>query len=239
LQAGVEPPSSGQGGKPWRGIILFCLTGGAMLSVAYFSPLRQYLSRYSEISGQLRSLGLLAPLSLTLLIALLVAVGFPRLPLCVLAGMSLGFWLGLLCGQTGALLGSYLVFGLARWSGRSWTDGYLAERKKIQSLIQRGGAWGVVLARQLPVPNMLVNVTCGLLPVSARDFAIGTVIGQIPQAIPCTLIGAGLLEESILKSMGLISLAIIAALFLWAALRPGAMRGCADSDRDKKTPNPI
>lgn len=192
---------------------------GVLLAVVYLSPLRSYLGRWREISDSLRSLGLLGPAVLTLSVAGLVALGFPRLLFCVIAGMTFGFWAGLLWAQLGTLLGNYLVFLTARWWGREWAKRYLAKRNGLHDLLRREGASGVILARQLPVPGLLVNLTCGLLSIRHRHFLLGTLLGQLPEAIPCTLIGAGALQASFAKSVGAIGLAVAFAVVVWLGLR--------------------
>jgi hypothetical protein len=59
-------------------------------ALVYLSPLRAWLGRLREISGQIRGLGVLAPLVVTASIAVLVALGCPRLVFCAIAGMALG-----------------------------------------------------------------------------------------------------------------------------------------------------
>ena len=98
---------------PWRRITVLAAIVGVMLALVYLSPLRAWLGRLREISDQIRGLGVLAPLVVMVSIAVLVAVGFPRLVLCAIAGMALGFWSGLLWAQLGTLLGNYATFLVA------------------------------------------------------------------------------------------------------------------------------
>jgi uncharacterized membrane protein YdjX (TVP38/TMEM64 family) len=65
----------------------------------------------------------------------------------------------------------------------------------------------------------VINLACALLPIRHLDFLIGTIIGQLPQAIPCTLIGAGALQPSFTRSMGIIGLALFASILAWVGLR--------------------
>ena len=204
---------------PWTKILLLAAVVGALLAVVYLSPLRDYLGRAREISEHVRALGMLAPLVLTISVAALVAIGFPRLVLCVIAGMALGFWSGVLWTQLGTLLGNYAVFLLARRSGRAWAQRYLSRRGKLHSLIRQEGISGVILARQLPVPGLLINLACGLVSIRHRDFLLGTILGQLPEAVPCTLIGAGAIEGSFQKSVWVIGLAVVATIVAWIALR--------------------
>ncbi len=213
--AGVEV----EAGPPWRKLVLLALVVGVLLAVVYLSPLREYLGRFKEVSDQIKSLGLLAPLFLTVSVAILVAVGFPRLLFCVVAGMALGFWSGLLWTQLGTLLGNYLVFLLARRGGRDWAQRYLSKRGRLHSLVHQEGMTGVILARQLPLPGLIVNLACALLPIRHRDYLLGTILGQLPAAVPCTLFGAGVLQTSPARSAGIITLGVIAAVVAWIGLR--------------------
>ena len=212
-------------GPAWRKIVFLAIGAGILLAVLYASPLRVYLSRWHEVSRDIRNFGPLAPLVLTVSVAVLVAVGFPRLVLCVIAGMALGFWSGLLWAQLGTFLGNYALFALVRSGWRDWGQRLLAKRLHVRAAIQQRGVLGVVLARQVPLPGLVINLACALLPIGHADFILGTIIGQLPQAIPWTLIGAGALQQSFGKSIGLISLAVIVAILAWFGVRYALRRG--------------
>jgi len=81
VEAAVKPPLL-------KALVLASVMG-LLLIVVYFSPLRDYLGRFREVSDRIKSMDLLAPFVLTLGVALLVAAGFPRLLFCVIAGMAL------------------------------------------------------------------------------------------------------------------------------------------------------
>ena len=219
LQATEAAPGQVSARPFWWRPALLALAVGALLAVVYLSPLRAYTGDLHDLSGRIRSLGLLGPIVLSLSVALLVAVGLPRLLFCVIAGMALGFWSGLFWAQVGTLLGNYVLFCVAGTSGRCWAERYLTKRPRLYSLIREEGTWGVILARQIPVPGPVVNMVCGLLGVRHRHFLLGTAIGQLPEAIPCTLIGAGAIQSSSGKSAGLISLAVAVSILVWVAMR--------------------
>jgi uncharacterized membrane protein YdjX (TVP38/TMEM64 family) len=204
---------------PWRGIVLLALVVAALLAIVYLSPLREYLGKARELSENIRSLGLFGPAALVVGVAVLVALGFPRLAFCVIAGMAFGFWKGLLWTQLGTLAGNYVLFLVARRGGGAWVRAFVAKRRKLSDLIHREGLTGVILARQLPLPGLLVNLAFGLVAIRHRDFLIGTLIGQLPEAIPCTLIGAGALKASFGKSAAFLGLAVALALAVWIVLR--------------------
>src|SRR5258708_10854220 len=97
-------------------------------------------------------------------VALVVAMGFPRLIFCILAGMALGFWSGLLWAQLGTLIGNYALFLAARAFGRDWAERMVRKRPGLQRIVQQRGMLGVLLARQVPVPGVFINLACALLP---------------------------------------------------------------------------
>ena len=237
----VVDPNGGDDQVPpsWRKIALLAIGAGALLTVVYFSPLRQYLSHAGELSERIRDFGALAPLVVVVSISLLVAIGFPRLALCGIAGMALGFWSGLLWAQLGTLLGNYAVFILARTilvraGARDWAQRFVSRRSRLNSTVQQRGVLGVFLARQVPLPGSVINLACALLPIPHWDFIVGTVLGQLPLAIPCTLIGAGILQPSFKKGITLIGLAIVASVLAWFCLRWACRRlGNTGSGRDK------
>jgi uncharacterized membrane protein YdjX (TVP38/TMEM64 family) len=204
---------------PWRKILFLALLAGMLLAIVYVSPLRDYLGRLKEVSASIRGLGWLAPFVFTVSVAILVAVGFPRLILCVIAGMALGFWSGLIWTQLGTLVGNYALFLIVRFGGGDWARRYVSKRARLHAFIQQEGLMGVILARQLPVPGLLVNLTLGLVALRHRDFLIGTALGQLPEAVPCTLIGAGLLKSSFGHSVWIIGLAAAVAVVFWISLR--------------------
>jgi len=205
---------------PWRKLAVLAGVVVVLLGIVYFSPLRGYLGRLRELSDSIRNLGWLAPVVLTLGVAVLVGLGFPRLVLCVLAGMALGFWSGLLWAQVGTFIGNYVLFLGARFFLHDWAVRFLAHRgRRLHDLVRQEGVAGVILARQLPVPGLLINLACGLLPLRQRQYVIGTLIGQLPEAIPCTLIGAGALGGSFKKSAGLIGLGVAVSILAWFTLR--------------------
>lgn len=204
---------------PWRKILLLGIVAGVFLAIVYYSPLREYLSRIKEISAWIRGLGWFAPLALTVIVAVLVGIGFPRLVLCAIAGMALGFWWGLISAQVGTLAGNYALFLLARTGGGEWARRYIARSGRLHAFIHEEGLMGVILARQLPIPGLLVNLALGLMALRHRDFLVGTALGQLPEAVPCTLIGAGLIGSSFGNSVWVIGLAVALAVVLWIGLR--------------------
>jgi uncharacterized membrane protein YdjX (TVP38/TMEM64 family) len=197
-----------------RALVLLAILLSGLL-IVYLSPLRQYLGDIREINARLSQAGMAAPLLYTLGVFVLVMFGFPRLALCPLGGMAFGFFWGLFWSQLGTLLGAYAQFLFMRWGGR---DFMLRRRPAISFLTQlfeKRGIPTVILMRQVPIANILGNLVLVLMRVRHIDFLVGTAIGIIPAAVPSTLIGTGIIQESFGKSFMYITTAIILLALIW------------------------
>jgi uncharacterized membrane protein YdjX (TVP38/TMEM64 family) len=146
---------------------------------------------------------------------LLVAAGIPRLVLAAAGGAALGFWSGLLVVQIGSILGHYAVFLIVRWGGRDFVLQRWPTLSRVADFIHDRGIVGVLLARQLPLHGMLVNLGLGLSRVTHRDFLLGTAIGILPEAIPVTLAAAGLINAPAQHTARFFVVGTIVVAILW------------------------
>jgi uncharacterized membrane protein YdjX (TVP38/TMEM64 family) len=188
---------------------------GCALAAIHFSPLRHLLQDTARIRQAINTLGPPAYPACLLASALLVGCGFPRLILCAVASMVLGFWWGLLLTQGGAILGYYVVFCFIRWTGGEWFIHKRPRLRAIAQTIQGQGIAGVILARQIPLHGTVTNLCLGLSRVKHHHFLIGTAIGLFPEAIPVALVGAGLVKSSLKDSAAILVLAAVAFASLW------------------------
>jgi uncharacterized membrane protein YdjX (TVP38/TMEM64 family) len=76
---------------------------------------------------------------------------------------------------------------------------------------------GVILLRQLPIHGSFVNLGLGLSHVKHRHFLLGTLIGSLPEAIPATLAGAGLVKTSMASAASYLATAVAALAAIWIA----------------------
>lgn len=216
-------PSPGRRVGPWRPLLLLAVLVATLL-VVYLTPLRALVGEPGELRERLDELGPAAPLAFTLAVAALVALGVPRLVLCAAGGLAFGFLEGLVWAQVGTLIGSYATFLFARWSGRDWLLQRFPALARLEDRVSRGGVWAVVLARQIPATGLFVNLALGFTRVRHRDFLLGTALGVLPEAVPVTLIGAGVAQGSPGQVTLYLSLALAAAGLLVLASRRLARR---------------
>src|SRR5262249_38116145 len=141
--------------------------------------------------------------------------------ICVAAGAVFGFRIGFLLATIGTVLGHYGVFLFVRWGGREWVLRRWPKLRKWAEMIQEQGIVGVFLVRMLPGHSIIANVCLALSHVNHRDFLIGTALGLVPEAVPATLVGAGLVKPSAIDSAGYLALAALAVAGVWIALRVG------------------
>jgi len=198
-----------------RRVVLLCAVIIGAMVLAYLLPIRARLQDPALDRRVILSAGVwIYPASLAT-VAILVSCGVPRLLLCAVGGMILGFWWGIAIVQLGSLLGYYAVFLFIRWGGRDWALHRWPALRKWSNLVHDHGIMGVILLRQLPIHGSFVNLGLGLSHVKHRDFLVGTAIGSLPEAIPATLAGAGLVKSSIKTTAGYLGIALMALTLIW------------------------
>jgi uncharacterized membrane protein YdjX (TVP38/TMEM64 family) len=220
----LSPPVDDRPGGGRRGVLRVVLLGvvlaGALAGV-YFSPLRPWLADTERVRRAIGSMGVWAYPACVVLVAVLVACGTPRLLFAAIGPMVLGFWWGLALTQLGALLGYYAVFLFVRWGGREWVMHRWPRLGRWGELLRDQGVGGVILIRQIPMHGTLINLCLGLSGVTHAQFLVGSAIGILPEAIPVSLVGAGLVRGSVRESLPYLVAGVIAFVVLWIACARG------------------
>ncbi|SEL94897.1 Uncharacterized membrane protein YdjX, TVP38/TMEM64 family, SNARE-associated domain [Syntrophus gentianae] len=199
--------------------LLFIAAFFLMVLVLNLTPLKEHWTEVLAFFEGLKRYGALAPFIFTVSVAALVCIGIPRLFLCTLGGMLFGFYRGLLFSLIGTMVGYYLIFSGVRKVGGAFIVRRYHKINRFTKLLERGGIPGVILARQLPIHGMVINLVLGLSPVRRRDFLVGTAIGLIPEAIPFTLIGKGIKQDTLQASIAYLVIAVVILAVLWLGLK--------------------
>jgi uncharacterized membrane protein YdjX (TVP38/TMEM64 family) len=194
-------------------ILLLVLVGG--LAVIYLTPLRGYLTEVHRVSERLKHAGVAAPIVFVLAVAVLVAIGCPRLLLCPIGGLTFGFFWGLLWTQLGTILGFYATFLFVHWTGREFVLRKWPRLARFRPVVGRRGWLTVILVRQMPIGGFYINILLGLTPLRHSHFFLGTAIGILPEAIPATLIGSSASELSLGKSIAYVLIAVLCLVCVW------------------------
>ncbi len=199
--------------------LIFLLGFVILIFIASSSPLKQYSDKVPQICDRIKQAGILAPVIFTVGVCVLVCAGVPRLLLWPVGGMAFGFVFGLTYCVLGSLMADYIVFLFLRWGGRDFILKHSHRLNKLPKMLEHGGIPAVILARQMPMHGMVINLILGLSPIRHRDFLIGTLIGLFPEAIPFTLLGTGAKQGSPWQSMIYIMLALLALVVVWLLVK--------------------
>lgn len=194
-----------------RGALLLALTLGVAI---YFTPLQSWLHEGQIIKTELGLFGAAAPIAFILIAAVLTAIGVPRLLLCSLAGFSFGFVWGLLWSQFATVLGSYGTFLFVRWRGRDYTLDHFPRLARFSRKLGSKGLISVLLLRQLPMNGFYNNLFLGLTAVTHRDFLLGSLLGFLPLGVTACLIGAGMIQADLSKSVQYAAVALASSVVL-------------------------
>ncbi len=145
-------------------------------------------------------------------------IPFPAEFLAIANGMVYGPLWGTVVTWTGAMLGAFLAFGLARALGRPFVAKLVArkERHLLDVLAATQGGRLVLISRFVPVIAFnLVNYAAGLTRISWWTFAWATGIGILPMTTLMVVMGDRI--ETLAWEMWLLVGA--GALVLWFVFR--------------------
>jgi uncharacterized membrane protein YdjX (TVP38/TMEM64 family) len=154
-----------------------------------------------------------------LLMALHSFVPFPAEIVAMANGMLYGPLWGTLITWTGAMLGAYLAFGLARWLGRPFVLAMVAKRHhaRLDDWVARQGGSVLFLSRFVPVISFnLINYAAGLTAISWWTFTWATGLGILPLTFLMVLMGDGMWSGEMSAWLWLLLAALVGSLIWWA-----------------------
>jgi len=153
----------------------------------------------------------------------------PRTVLAIVAGLLFGSHWGIFWAEIGSVAGAVVGFLVARYVHPGLGDlRGTARIGPILARIETGGWRAVALVRLIPVmPHSLANYALGLTRIPLRDYAFGSLIGQLPMTIAYVDLGAageqlvlggvGWLEPTLIGVAMLVLSLVISAHFRWRA----------------------
>jgi uncharacterized membrane protein YdjX (TVP38/TMEM64 family) len=116
----------------------------------------------------------------------------PRSLLGFAAGIVFGGWWGLLWAALGSVVGAVAGFLVARYIHAGLFERARWTRfTKLLERAERGGWRMVTLIRLVPViPHSLSNYALGLTRLRLGDYALGSLLGQLPLTVAAVELGA-------------------------------------------------
>ncbi len=177
--------------KPAHGRIWWTL-GTALvgaLAVWLYFRYERYASLFIHRLGPFGVLGAVA------LMAILCIIPFPAEFLMVIDMQIFGVWKGILYVWTGAMLGSYVTFLLAKRFGETLIRQFVADKHvdRLNELVVKHGALGLLMARLIPfIPFVVLNYACAMIPeVGTWTYLWTTGLGIMPYDVGAALVFLG------------------------------------------------
>lgn len=175
----------------------------------------------ARIRSFILSFGRWAPFLYIFLYTVRPLILFPAVLLTLAGGLAFGPWPGTLYVVTGASLGAYLAFWVARKLGRDIVERWMG--KRLQMLDDNAAEHGfrtVLILRLIPLlPFDAVDYGAGLSKIRFRDYAPATTLGMIPAAFAYNFLGHSLNElfsPTFYLAVGLVLLLLLSpGLYKW------------------------
>ncbi len=172
-------------------VLALLLFGVALATIAFVVGAQHGISA-DVIERIVRSWGAWGVLGSIGLMVVHSLVPFPAELLAITNGMVYGPLWGTVITWSGAMVGAYLAFGLARVLGRPFVD-LMVSKRNLQTLDEwtsnRGGQF-VFISRFMPIIAFnLVNYAAGLTRISWWTFSWATGVGILPMTILMVVMG--------------------------------------------------
>jgi uncharacterized membrane protein YdjX (TVP38/TMEM64 family) len=209
------------------------LTAGVLLALALATvviwlyalgapmPLPGFELSMQAVEEQILAWGMWGVAASMLLMVLHSVVPFPAEFVAMANGMLYGPVWGTVITWTGAMLGAYLAFGLARWLGRPFVRAVIARRhhEAIDRWAERQGGGILLFSRFVPVISFnLINYAAGLTAISWWTFTWATGLGILPLTILMVSMGHGLWSGDRSVWLWLVAAALAGWLLWWALI---------------------
>jgi uncharacterized membrane protein YdjX (TVP38/TMEM64 family) len=189
---GLEEPEGSGIHRHWRWFLALAgvLAVAMTLTLLYWGYHNGW--QPEQIGAWLEARPYAGPLLLMLLLAVMVVLPLPALPLTIAAGVVYGPGLGTLYATAGALMGAVAAFWIARLLGREVIAHWLPKYAGFCQTCSHRLLFSVVLIGRLlpPVSFALLSYASGLTPMTTRAFAVATLLGMLPPTFIYVTLGA-------------------------------------------------
>ncbi|MCL6548367.1 MAG: VTT domain-containing protein [Alicyclobacillus sp.] len=157
-----------------------------------------YLDRNDQLSATISDWGAWGIVASTLLMAALCMVPVPTEFLLMMNMRVYGVWAGVTFSWFGAMIGTVAVFVVARRFGRRLLKRYVADHRfqQVESWVRRRQTIGLLIARLLPIPAVIVNYAAGVMtPVRVWTYLWTAAVTIIPYYIGTALLYLGIFHH--------------------------------------------
>lgn len=188
-QQSAKPPSKLYNAL-WS-VIVLCV--GVALIIGFF-----HWDKNGQISRYIQSFGSFSIVLSIAFMMLFCIIPVPSEFLIILNMKVFHVWWGILYSWLGSMLGSVAVFLLARYFVRNLFSSFITEKQmsQVEKWVGRRGAIGLILARIIPLPFIVVNYTAGIVrSVTLWRFIWTSAVGGIPYYTGAALLFLGVSKK--------------------------------------------
>ncbi|MFA5745986.1 MAG: VTT domain-containing protein [archaeon] len=194
-------------------IIVFIL----VISAVLLFPFIEAFSHPVQVKAFILQFGMWAPLALIALqILQMIFLLIPSMPILIAGGYIFGAW-GILYSAIGILIGSIIVFEIARIFGRpfleSIVDRHLIEKLDYQS--ENISKTLFVLFLIPPLPHDVFSYVAGITNIDIKKYALIVFVGRLPEIVFFTLVGYQLTKLNLFWSLLLIGIIIVGSIIIF------------------------
>lgn len=155
--------------------------------------------RANTISALIQHTGPLGILVGVILMAVLSVLPVPTEFIMIIIMKVFGPWWGILYCWVGTMISATITFLLARHYGRRLLRVFISERRvrKVSHWIEDRGVMGLILARIVPLPFVVVNYTAGISKgVKTWNYIWTSAVGGIPYYAGSALVFLGISQRT-------------------------------------------
>ena len=172
------------------------------------------------ITNWILSFGTWAPfIYLSIMVAQVIVSPIPAGPVALAGALIFGVWEGLALALTGSVIGSVLIFIVARRWGEPLVIRLVGERiyRKYIGILDAKGWWLFAILLLPFMPDDAVCALAGLSAISFRRFLAVMVVGRIPGSTMTALLASDWVTSSTATwiSVGLVVTVILALGFVY------------------------
>lgn len=230
VEGGRYQKESGLSASAGRWIAVLLSVVGALVIAYLLSPglrtdvngLVALVSNISAtgITNWVLSFGTWAPfVYLSIMVAQVIASPIPAGPVALAGALIFGVWEGLALALTGSVIGSVLIFFVARRWGEPLVVRLVGERiyRKYVGILDAKGWWLFAILLFPFMPDDAVVALAGLSALSFRRFLVVMVVGRIPGSTMTALLASDWVTSSTATwiSIGLVVAVILALGFVY------------------------
>lgn len=215
----------------WSKLALITLVIAALAAAWRFTPLADILTP-QHIAAWMRAVGgsRWTPVIVALAYTPAALLMFPRPLLTLVAIVTLGPKVGLVCSMTGIMIAALVTYAAGRFLERDTVRKLVGDKlDKATHLVRGHGVISIVAFNMLPVPPFGVQgIMAGAIRIKVWEYTVGTLLSLLPGALMITVFGQQIrtaVEDPSQVNYWLPVLAAVAfALFLYFGRRWAAKR---------------